>query len=91
MFSASKKKFAVLAKKFFSTSRKRRKAATKIVRNAHGPSTLNLLDDNDDEDLIDVNGGDGAERDMDVLFEPLVSYLIIVYQCTILVFCFLCP
>ena len=71
IFTASKKKFAVLAKKFFTTARPKKKRATgKIVRDLHGPSTLNLLDDHDDEDLIDA--AHGLDHDVDVLFEPLV-------------------
>ena len=70
---ASKKKFALLAKKFFSTSRKKRKGGAKIVRDAHGPSTLNLLDDNDDEDLVDASSHHNGTEE--VLFEPLVCYM----------------
>lgn len=72
LFLASKKKFALLAKKFFSTSRKKRKGG-KILRDAHGPSTLNLLDDNDDEELIDASASLHSGGTDEVLFEPLVS------------------
>ncbi|XP_067937387.1 CUE domain-containing protein 1-like isoform X2 [Watersipora subatra] len=74
MGASSKKKFALLAKKFFSTSRKKRKGTAKIVRNAHGPSTLNLLEDNDDEDLVDLTdslSGSHINGTEEVLFEPL--------------------
>lgn len=72
-FEGSKKKFALIAKKFFTTSRKKRKGAGKIIRDAHGPSTLNLLDDNDDEDLIDATSGLHLEGSDHVMFEPLVG------------------
>ncbi|KAF6040041.1 hypothetical protein EB796_001648 [Bugula neritina] len=73
MGTSSKKKFALIAKKFFTTSRKKRKGAGKIIRDAHGPSTLNLLDDNDDEDLIDATSGLHLEGSDHVMFEPLVG------------------
>lgn len=70
---ASKKKFALLAKKFFTTARKKRKGNLKIVRDGYGPSTLNLLDDNDDEDLMDLTSSAAQlDREENILFEPLV-------------------
>lgn len=71
-YSASKKKFALLAKKFFTSSRRRRKGTARIVRDVHGASTLNLLDDNDDEDLIDASTSQHMGGTDQVLFEPLV-------------------
>ena len=43
------------------------------MRDAHGPSTLNLLDDNDDEDLVDASSHHNGTEE--VLFEPLVCYM----------------
>lgn len=68
MGNSSRKKFQALARKFFSRKRKT-KSPKQVLKESSAPSTLNLLEDNDDDNFEEENE---AEVDFDrPTFEPL--------------------